>query len=191
MSCDFVSLVLQAAGGAITATAPTGDKATMDTGINIMIAGLSMQVASLAVFIALCTDFWNRVRTSPVRVESGDKELVALRAGMRWRAFLFAMAAATITIFIRSIFRVAELSGGFNGALANNQIAFMVLEGAMLVIACTSLTALHPGPCFAGNWDRGNWSFRAQRIAGGDESEELVLKPVGQQHQGEYRSMWG
>lgn len=40
-----------------------------------------------------------------------------------------ALAVATITIFIRCVFRVAELQSGFNGALFNDEIAFMVLEG--------------------------------------------------------------
>lgn len=60
---------MQAAGGAITATAP---KATTDMGVNIMIAGLGMQIASLAVFMVLCADFLNRVRKPPERVECGD-----------------------------------------------------------------------------------------------------------------------
>jgi hypothetical protein len=64
-----VSLVLQAAGGTITATAP---KTTTDIGVNIMIAVLGMQIASLAVFMALCADFLNRVRKPPERVECGD-----------------------------------------------------------------------------------------------------------------------
>ena len=64
-----MSLVLQAAGGAVTATAP---KVTTDTGVNIMIAVLGMQIASLAVFMALCADFLNRVRKPPKRVEYGD-----------------------------------------------------------------------------------------------------------------------
>jgi len=36
---------------------------------------------------------------------------------------------ATITIFIRCVFRVAELRSGFNGHLFNDEVAFMVLEG--------------------------------------------------------------
>ncbi|KAF4959803.1 hypothetical protein F66182_18274, partial [Fusarium sp. NRRL 66182] len=56
---DFLALLLQAAGGGIAAST-TGS--TQQTGINIMIAGVSWQVFSLAVFAALCTDFALRVR---------------------------------------------------------------------------------------------------------------------------------
>ena len=61
MSCDVFSLILQAAGGAITDTA--GDNRSLSqTGINIMIAGLAFQVVSLSVFVALCSDFAWSVR---------------------------------------------------------------------------------------------------------------------------------
>jgi hypothetical protein len=70
----------------------------------------------------------------------------------KFKYFICALLIATICIFIRSIFRVAELSGGFHGPLDNQQITYMVLEGVMVIIASTALTVFHPGPCFAGKW---------------------------------------
>ena len=65
---------------------------------------------------------------------------------------LIGLAIATLTIFIRSIFRVAELNGGFSSDLANDEVAFMILEGAMMVIACACMSAFHPGYSLVGNW---------------------------------------
>lgn len=59
---------------------------------------------------------------------------------------------ATITIFIRSCFRVAELKDGFGGHLANDEVAFMILEGAMVAVAALALTLVHPGFVFGRNW---------------------------------------
>jgi hypothetical protein len=81
-----------------------------------------------------------------------------------FRAFLVGLCIATLTIFIRSVFRVAELSGGFHGPLANNQISFMILEGAMVCIASLSLTILHPGVCFQGEWRAANFALRGKRL---------------------------
>ncbi|KAI4125612.1 MAG: hypothetical protein LQ341_006960 [Variospora aurantia] len=53
--CDVFSLVLQAIGGALADTADT--ESAQQTGIDIMIAGLSFQVVSLTVFMALCADY--------------------------------------------------------------------------------------------------------------------------------------
>jgi len=60
IGCDFISLVLQAAGGALAASANT--KGAQDTGVNVMIAGLVFQVASIGLFIVLSVDFLRRLR---------------------------------------------------------------------------------------------------------------------------------
>ncbi|KAL8718275.1 MAG: hypothetical protein Q9225_004566 [Loekoesia sp. 1 TL-2023] len=150
--CDVFSLVLQAIGGALADTADSDD--VQQTGINIMIAGLSFQVVSLTVFAALCADFaWSVWR------KGGDVSRGTLQARLpscsveRFRLFIGALALATLTIYIRSCFRVAELQEGFDGKLANDQITFMVLEGAMISIASIALTALHPAFVFGKNWN--------------------------------------
>lgn len=65
---------------------------------------------------------------------------------------LIALVIATVTILIRSSFRVAELTGGFHGRLWNGEIYFMVLDGTMVSIASILLTIFHPGVAFHGQW---------------------------------------
>lgn len=59
-----------------------------------------------------------------------------------------------MTIQIRCIYRVVELAGGFRSAAANDQPAFMVLDGPMITIAVGALTVCHPGPLFFTEWAR-------------------------------------
>ena len=73
---------------------------------------------------------------------------------------LIALAFATLFILIRSCFRVAELSGGFGSALANDEVTFMVLEGGMVISATLALTILHPGKAFDGGWAKAGYRFR-------------------------------
>lgn len=155
---DFIALLLQAAGGGIAAST-TGS--TQQTGINIMIAGVSWQVFSLAVFAALCMDFALRVR----RVRSLDlnPQYDALRASRSFKLFLWSLGIATLTIFVRSVFRCAELSDGFDGSLANDEVTFMVLEGAMISIAVICLTAFHPGLIWKGEWRELAKSMRTRK----------------------------
>lgn len=166
-SCDLLSLVLQAAGGAMTSTAKT--YSTQQTGINIMLAGLSTQVVSLLIFIIMSTDYALRLYRNP---GAWDTRHAALYQSRLFQAFLYGLAVATVTILTRSAFRVAELQGGFHGALANNQISFMVLEGAMITIACTCLTLLHPGIAFQGHWAEANFKFRPGKMV--DLEEKVV-----------------
>lgn len=84
ISCDFLSLVLQGAGGGITATADDHD--TSQIGINIMIAGLATQVISLSVFMILCADFAVRLRRYPNRINTST---IAIRSTFKWKAFLY------------------------------------------------------------------------------------------------------
>jgi RTA1 like protein len=130
--------------------------------------------------MAICVEFAWRVRRSPSEKESSYSRL---RESLRFKAFLFgtcamsriadptvlvtpltvnlALALATFTIFIRSVYRVAELEGGFDSVIANNKTAFIILEGPMIVIATVALTLFHPGYCFNGNWDNAGFSLRS------------------------------
>ncbi|KAI9744389.1 MAG: hypothetical protein M1818_001918 [Claussenomyces sp. TS43310] len=157
-SCDFFSLVLQAAGGAIASTADTASDTQV--GINVMLAGLGFQVASLAAFAAACAEFAVRCRSHR---ESWNLTHASLYESKLFKGFLIGLFVATLTIFIRSVFRCAELSGGFHGPLANNQISFMILEGTMVAIAALCLTILHPGLCFKGFWSSANFKLRGDK----------------------------
>ncbi|KAF4761369.1 hypothetical protein N7455_012618 [Penicillium solitum] len=156
--CDVVSLLLQASGGAVTSIADADQADLAQAGINTMIAGLSSQVVSLAIFMALCLDFAWKVRKNQHKLNP-EIDMIVLRNSIKWKAFLAGLALATLTIFVRSVFRVAELQGGFHSSLANNEVVFMILEGAMLTIALLCLTTLHPGICFNGQWNNTKWSF--------------------------------
>ncbi|KAJ6010489.1 RTA1 domain protein [Penicillium sp. IBT 35674x] len=149
VSSDLVSLIMQAAGGAITSIADDDQRSLRQTGINIMIAGLAFQVASLFIFIILGSEFALRVRKSP-KLEAND--FSGLRHSWKWPMFIYCLALATLTIFIRSIFRVAELKGGFSSELANNEVDLMVLESTMVSIACIALTAAHPAIVLGRAW---------------------------------------
>ena len=78
-----------------------------------------------------------------------------------------------MTIFIRSCFRVAELKGGFDSGLANNQSLFIGLESTMVTIACIALTVFHPGPVLkSSGWKIGKAKDRrAMRRLGGQMTE--------------------
>jgi len=175
--CDFISLLLQAAGGAIASMAD--NKSLEDTGINIMIAGLAFQVASMTLFIGLAAEVGWRIRTTGKLEKGGDHDV---SASVLFKRFLIgrpppralsrkldispltiaptAITVATVCIYIRCVYRVAELSGGFNGKLANQQESFMVLEGLMMVLAVIALTIYSPGRSFQGKWASMNFSFR-------------------------------
>lgn len=61
---------------------------------------------------------------------------------------------------------MAELSGGFGGHLANDEVSYMILEGVMIIIASLALTIMHPGIGFGKvAWAEGDWHFRSKKGA--------------------------
>ena len=87
VSFDFLSLVLQAAGGAMASISNT--QSGTQTGINIMIAGLSTQVASTTAFIFVCLAIIWAVRKHPERVNQSTSQY---RKRLYFRLFLSGMS---------------------------------------------------------------------------------------------------
>ena len=176
MSSDFLSLVLQAAGGAIAEASDS--KGGTQVGVDIMIAGLLLQAISLAFFTGVWAWFQLRVRSG---VADQDPGKITTRSRLGFKLFQGGLLLATTSIIIRSIYRVAELWGGFEGDLWNNEVDFMILDGAMIALAVVVLTALHPGVAFGEQWHAANWSFRGNSggkrklasSAGGEDEREL------------------
>lgn len=91
-----------------------------------------------------------------------------------------ALAISTVAILIRCSFRVAELSGGFGGSLANNQVSFMILDGAMMAIAVILLTTAHPGWTLGPMWQAGNFRLgRAKKTNRAEAVHETVTAEDG------------
>ncbi|KAL4772357.1 RTA1 like protein-domain-containing protein [Aspergillus nidulans var. acristatus] len=177
VACDLLCLVLQAAGGAVTATAGRNQDGLRRIGINVMIAGLAAQVVCLGTFMVLAGDYVRRLRGLRTGNYAGPDSAASagsIGGGWIWKGFLWGLGIATLLIFIRSIFRVAELNGGFGSELANDEVAFMILEGAMMVIACGWMSLFHPGLCLRrGDWkDPSSWALTERThapLAGADE----------------------
>lgn len=169
---DVFSLILQATGGALADTASTIPESFK--GIDIMIAGLAFQVFSLTVFAALSADLAWKVRKGrdpqrPLRLSCSKRKLHRFLWGMcpekpahtqhdefEGINIILGIGVALLAIYIRSCFRVAELQGGFQSGLANDEVTFMVLEGAIIVVASTALTVIHPGIIFGKSWGAAN-----------------------------------
>ncbi|KAF2269457.1 RTA1-domain-containing protein [Lojkania enalia] len=165
MIADLVALALQSAGGAIAGGA---DPSNMDRGISIAQAGLAAHLISMAVYVALgCVFAW---KSYARRIEWDDR-FQNLHISRKFRAFLISQSVATCCIFIRTCYRVAELSEGFDSDLWNNETAFLVLEGAMVLIATIGLTITHPGVAFQGRWADADFNLIGKGAQHGKERD--------------------
>lgn len=105
---------MQGAGGALSAIqASSGNK----TGVNLSLAGLVLQVVTLVFFVGLFTDYVFRYKR---------KSAVPLQP--RMKLFLGFLFLSIIFVLVRCVYRIDELSDGYDGPLIRNEPLFMVLE---------------------------------------------------------------
>lgn len=147
-----MSLLLQAAGGGLASSASHENK-DPTTGDNIMVAGLSLQVITLLIFMGLCVDFAHRTYTRHKSLGSStafdqNPLFISLRNSKRFKCFLGALTLATLLIFWRSTYRVVELGEGWTGNLIRRQSLFVGFEGVIVGVACLVLNVWHPAFCF-------------------------------------------
>ncbi|CAK7562852.1 MAG: hypothetical protein SEPTF4163_000708 [Sporothrix epigloea] len=132
--CDIISLVFQAAGGALSSVTTGSNKA----GVDMSLFGLSFQVFTLVIFILFTADYLFRY----YRQYNG---FAHLPYPGRFRLFLIGLWSAIILILIRCIYRINELSEGYTGSIFHNEGLFYGLESTMIVLAVFSLAVGQPG----------------------------------------------
>ena len=90
MTCDFVCLVLQATGGAITSTSnglSSQASATRQTGVDVMICGLAFQVVSLFLFILYAAVYAWRWHVATALDYRHPRQ--SAPSNLRWRSLVF------------------------------------------------------------------------------------------------------
>ncbi len=120
IGCDFGSIVLQAIGGGIAASA--GDHVTnpelLHAGNGLIVAGIAFQVATMAVCGLLMVDYYIRFRRAKKtqaqsHTESEyEKNQAQPKTTRNMKMFCVAIGVAFTTIFIRCIYRYVPLLPG-------------------------------------------------------------------------------
>jgi hypothetical protein len=121
ISCDVISLTLQATGGGMS----SNSAGRSYIGVDIALAGLSFQVFTLSLFICLATDYAIRYARGRSSAKEGEGALLT----PRFKLFVGFLSFAIVLILIRCVYRIDELSNGYNGPLIHNEGLFIGLEG--------------------------------------------------------------
>lgn len=133
-TCDVISLVVQAVGGAMASTSDTDAQQTRGT--HIMVAGIAFQLGTMTLFGLMVGDFIRRIGSSRL----GMKQAVTPRL----RLVLAAVLASFLMIYIRSIYRTIELAQGWNGYLITHEGYFIGLDAAIMVVAVAVFIPVDP-----------------------------------------------
>lgn len=173
IGCDILSIVLQAIGGALASIAD--DNQSTWEGTYVMIAGLASQAVSMSIFLSLlihflmkiysnhsqreytstaslfCSNLFNTKTARAYRLTKLEpfynQRFNSLRSRELFIYLPLAMLCGTICRYIRCIYRLVELSFGFNGYIITHEIFLFV----RCFIHCYSLVSLYGIPfifCF-------------------------------------------
>lgn len=167
ISCDVFSIMLQAAGGAVSSAGT--DLSILNVGTNIMIAGLVTQVFTLVVFGILAADYGFAVLRNKSNLNPATK---SLRESLRFKLFIAALVIAYTCILVRCSYRVAELVGGWfrDNYILRSEGLFIGLDSVPCAIAAVVLNIFHPGWCFLK--DTQQYAEEREKITGAISSDE-------------------
>jgi hypothetical protein len=147
IAADFCALVLQGSGGGLAATAD--DNVSMrDTGDALMMAGISWQVVTLVVFGAMITDFLVRRFVTSGRNVPLSAPAATTWSDAKFKAFSASLVVVYFAILIRCVYRIAEMAGGWQNSIMQNEGLFIGLDSVLVGLATLLQTFVHPGYCF-------------------------------------------
>lgn len=132
ITSDVIATVTQVAGAALIGVKQS-NREDPKIANDILLGGLAYQVFSMGVFVILTATFLWRARDA---IKKARLSLFGLVFGI-----------ATVLIYLRTCFRLAETAEGLSGKLQTNEIYFACLEFTPVAIAALLYAGWHPGRC--------------------------------------------
>ncbi|KAJ6488412.1 RTA1 like protein-domain-containing protein [Mycena vulgaris] len=145
---DGITFFLQASGGG--SPRPRTRASRISEQAQITMIGLSLQLASFALFTLLILVFGWRVQTrfpAAWAPPAGSKPFTLLGTHQvgDWRILFWTLCIrASGSWCVRSIFRIAEFAGGYNGFLAVHESYFYLFDSLPLWIAMSLYCVVWP-----------------------------------------------
>lgn len=134
ITSDVIATVVQVAGAALIGVRQS-NREDPTLANNILLGGLAYQAFSLGVFVIISGSFLFRARRE-IRTRGG-----------KLSGFCIAFAVATILVYLRTCFRLAETAEGLGGHLYSNEVYFACLEFAPVAAAVLLFAIWFPGRC--------------------------------------------
>ncbi|KAJ7898502.1 RTA1 like protein-domain-containing protein [Mycena leptocephala] len=144
---DVITFLLQAAGGGLMSSA-SGAK----LGNTIIMVGLVLQFVSFAIFTCVLLFFGYRMRREYSQYWFPQTSALSFNIFSTapindWRILFYVMCVTCIGLGIRSIFRIAEFAGGFNGYITTHEAYFYLFDSLPLWISMTLYCVVWPKRC--------------------------------------------
>lgn len=153
---DVFGFLFQCIGGAVMSGSPGS---TNDTGTNVLLFGLTIQLATFTFFLGLLFLFGRRVHGGGENGENDEKEPMSPNGSAvpaNWhhkKAFgmnplvaevVRSMWIAGLLMEIRSIYRLVEFATGSDGYFSQHEWTFWIFEAVTMWFVLLALEWYHP-----------------------------------------------
>ncbi|KAF3398386.1 Protein RTM1 [Penicillium rolfsii] len=143
VSGDVFSFLLQSAGGGLMAA---GSSSTRQTGSNVVMGGLVVQLLFFGFFVAVAAIFHYRIEKFPTSKAQNERMSTRNQGWHQrnWLTILLALYVVSALILIRSIFRLIEYKGGFDGYVMTHEAFGYIFDALLMFIAMVVMNVYHP-----------------------------------------------
>lgn len=116
-----------------------GTISAMNTGANIVIGGLAIQLLFFGFFVIVSAVFHWRVKRNSRNISH------FLELNEKWESIMWALYAACFLILVRSIFRVAEFVEGNDGFIMKREYLLYIFDACLMALTGIVLAIIYPG----------------------------------------------
>lgn len=163
---DVFSFLMQSAGGGMMAMKDTHSR---ETGSNIVIGGLVIQLLFFGFFVVTAAVFHFRINRQPTSKSQAERDMTR-SLGWRqrnWVTVLLALYVTSILILIRCIFRLIEYRDGFNGYIMTHEVYMYIFDALLMFVAMVVMNIYHPAVILGDG--------KAERTLHSADSEEVQM----------------
>ena len=118
-----------------------GDTSKQKLGEHLIVGGLAVQLIFFGFFMLVSVLFWTRYHKGEVI----DPTVVDATPGGRWRTLMKVLFGSSLLILVRSVFRIVEYLGGYNGYLLKKEIFLYGFDALLMFQVMAMFNWCFPG----------------------------------------------
>lgn len=131
---DVICFLCQAGGAGLLSS---GNLSEINTGDDIIVAGLFIQVVFFGLFVIAAAVFHYRLVKAPDQVPLADER--------PWKKHMLGLYVVSVLIFVRSIVRCVEYIEGFVGYIITHEAFLYCFDATAMFFAVVTMNWAHPG----------------------------------------------
>ena len=124
-----------------------GTVAAMNTGANIVVGGLVIQLIFFGFFVVVSAVFHWRFKG----LKRSRNVAAPFERSKSWESLMWALYAACFLILARSIFRVAEFVEGNDGFIMRREYLLYIFDACLMALTGVVLAVVYPGSFLGSN----------------------------------------